>query len=78
MGGKENNKKTGWAKWLTWAFVAEQIAKGMFNAVGSVFVYVAIILLVLSQAKGTTALRDALSFRAPALSKIGAPPSGSG
>ena len=72
MANTTKKKKTGWAKWLTWAFVAQQIAKGMLNAVGSVFIYVALILLIIHQVAGTETLRNALAVRAPALSTAGA------
>jgi hypothetical protein len=57
--------------WFTWAFIAEALAKGGFQAVGSIAVYVAVIWLFLSK---TGLVSNAISLRAPMLTRgVGEP-----
>jgi hypothetical protein len=61
--------------WLTWAFAAEELAKGALQAIGGIVVWVALIYYIASSDWGSALLRKALGTKAPTLSAIAdAPP----
>ena len=52
--------------WLTWSFAAEYLTKGGLTAIGTLIVYV-IVIVVLIQKSDT--LRDAVALRLPGLAR---------
>ena len=59
-------KKKG-AEWMSWTFVADQLARGMLQAVGALLVYALAIWLIIANSDRFGYLKDALALKAPML-----------